>query len=193
MTKSVIGFYSEPLTQEERDTIYNHFTPIYNQYLTDEIVNHIAMLADKVFNHSKGAVSESLLIETMNNDLARSIKEYLITYHPNLTELKDIKAEFKWIGKGSVTVEYDPFFTSLVRKETTLTYPGPFYERVMVKNYNRYLHDHPEKRIFTPSKRAYKIDAANTALLKRLEESCYESQNSSEIFDFSDILETLIK
>lgn len=193
MSKSIIGYYHEPLTQVERDVIYNHFMPIYNQSITNEIVSHIGMLASKIFNQTRGSVSESLLIETMNAKLAQSIKEFLTIRHPKLTELENIKAEFKWVGENSITVEYDPFFTSLMREEAVLTYPGPFYEEVMVQNYNKYLHKHPEKRVFDQTKEALAIDAANTKLLKKLDTHCYESENSSRIFDFSDILETLTK
>lgn len=199
MSKSIIGFYHAPLTQQERDEMLSIMMPSMKLDIIMGIKYTIERQAQEFFEPFKGDCSTNLIpvVEMLNNRMHPWLMEYLNKYR-DIRQLQDLdKYNVRFVDNGDITFLFSDGFVELFEDPNKLHMPERKYlpgdEYQQVDNVNRHLSQYPEDRIFDKTDQALLIDTINKAIINKLENHCYESQNSSVIYDFSQFSLDLIK
>lgn len=193
MSKSIIGYYSEPLTQVEMEEVYNILHPIFSREHTVDTNHQIERLLKIVLNAEEGS---SLLNPS-------ALGEVLTARIHELFRDKQLYDKYPDDCLKSLTIEVSPECVNLVMSDElaefyTLTkflpLPSNFNtsESYSVNRANAWLVDNPEARIFDKTEKALMVDKLNTAILQKLEACGYQSETNRPIYDFSaEILKSL--
>lgn len=193
MSKSIIGYYSEPLTQQERDEVYNITHPIFLREHSAAVVNSLGDLAHTLIRNKDGILFTGeqltiLLTDELQNKIRDDQKYKDIP--PECLKSLEIKP-----GKyGSVYLSMSEEMSEYFNFDKLIPLPFDYSssEGYAVNRTNQWLSDNPDKRIFDKTEKALLVDKLNTAILQKLETCGYQSEISRPIYDFSpEILKSL--
>lgn len=193
MSKSIIGYYSEPLIQQERDEVYDIIHPIIAREYSAGIVNSLANVARALIRNKNGVLFTG-------DQLAVVLTTELHTEIRNSGKYKDIPAEclnsleikadaYEGVYL-SMSGEMDEYFNldRLIPLPPNYINFGPY----SISRANTWLTENPEARIFNKTEKALLVDKLNTAILQKLEACGYQSETNRPIYDFSpEILKSL--
>ncbi|UQT03292.1 hypothetical protein YUBABA_00860 [Serratia phage vB_SmaM-Yubaba] len=193
--KSIIGYYYEPLSQVEREMMYNHFQKEWDTNFTE-------MLASRIIRAMHEAQRDPIwlngrvdaYLEAMNQHMVKCLTQ-LSEEFPGLPELKNESVTF-FLNGEELKVELTPWLESVYKQETVIKSQRDHYrDNVggLIYEYNTYLFRNPTAREVSPSTLGQSVERANQAILDKMENHCYEPQTSNQVFDFSPILLKLIK
>lgn len=199
MSKSIIGFYHPPLSQVDRDEILVILTPSMKEEILFRIKDEIENQAALFFEPFIGDVTFNLLstTEALNNRMRNWMTQFLYHYR-DIKQIQDWDIyNVKFIDGKDITFVFSDGFIELFKDPNKLHMPernklsNDDYR--LVEKVNHHLSLHPEDRIFDKTDQALLIDSFNKAIISQLQTCCYESQNSSTIYDFSQFGLDLIK
>lgn len=193
MSKSIIGYYSEPLTQVEREEVYNILHPIFSREHTADTNHQVERLLKAVLNVEEGSslLDPSDLGEVLTARIHELFKdEQLYEKCPNNC-LKSLRIE---VTPDRVNLEMSDELADYYTLTKLLPLPSNFNTSgsYSTNRANAWLVDNPEARIFDKTEKALLVDKLNTAILQRLEACGYQSETNCPIYDFSpEILKSL--
>lgn len=191
--KSIIGYYSTPLSQEERDTCLNYYYIKNNREFTERVIDDVTKLIGKVTKSAHGEIVSEQLCIKMTETTNELFKEYA-AMHPSLRILSKLSAEYKLDLNNDivrvVSTELQDLLSGklILAQAHTRTASRVDDEEYICHLYNQFLSAHPELRLVQDTPLSKSINKANNALLERLRISNYESATSNVIYDFSDVL-----
>jgi len=193
MSKSIIGYYSEPLTQQERDEVYNITHPIFLREHSAAVVNSLGDLAHTLIRNKDGMLftGEQLTI-LLTDELQNKIRDDQKYKDIPLECLKSL--EIKPGKYSSVYLSMSEEMSEYFNFDKLIPLPSDYSssEGYAVNRTNQWLSDNPDKRIFDKTEKALLVDKLNTAILQKLETCGYQSETSRPIYDFSpEILKSL--
>lgn len=193
--KSIIGYYYEPLSQVEREMMYNHFQKEWD-------TNFTSLLASRIIRAMHEAQRDPIwlngrvdaYLEAMNQHMVKCLTE-LSEEFPGLPELKNETVTF-FLNEEKLKVELTPWLESVYKQETVIKSQHDHYRdnvSGLIHEYNTYLFRNPTAREVSPTPLGEAVERANQAILDKMENHCYEPQTSNQVFDFSPILLKLIE
>ncbi|EBY9763942.1 hypothetical protein D5W64_12585 [Salmonella enterica subsp. enterica serovar Saintpaul] len=191
--KSIIGYYSTPLTQEEREVCLNHYHMKENREFTDRVLYDVNRLIGKVVRSANGEIVSEQLCVKMTETTNELLREYG-DMHSSLEAMTKLSVEYKLNANNNIIRVESTELNDLINGK--LVFPHTVSrtasriedEEYICQLYNEFLFEHPEVRLVQDTPLSKSINKANDALLKRLQSSNYESATRNIIYDFSDIL-----
>lgn len=189
--KSIIGFYSPPLTQVERDVIIPHLKADLDYKFTQLIKSKILHLTDLLRQDSSFlTLSSDEFIQVLNS---RAIEEFKILFHQyDLTEFLPWSPVFKFDCVRRLCVDYPaPLDEMMYGTYVISSHPHEVLESEewLCEKYNLHLIQNKSKRAFNPTPLALIVDEANTAIIDKINDAdCNFVSDYKGCQDFSDII-----
>lgn len=194
--ESIIGYYYEPLSQAERDMMYEHFQEEMDKNFTVSLASRIVRdMHDAQRNDSFLNGSTEAYLEILNQHMVKALSN-LADEYPGLPELKNESVTFYIHGEVKLSAKMTPWLQSVYRNELVLkSQHDPYRDNIhrLVYDYNEYLSKNPDVRKVVATPMGQAVERANRAILEKMEYHCYETQTSNKVFDFSSIILTAIK
>lgn len=192
MSKSIIGFYSEPLSLKEREEIFSIMYPVIAKQNFVMFTGYLESLPLSLLKKHNG---ESLSNKALAAQLTELLVMELHTTYWKTPNLDYIKHDIAWSDLLELKMEVYPmggiFLTvpdkikELASKGLVLTKEDLEITPHFVDKCNAYLTENPDERIFEKSDLAINVDKLNSDILKKLNQHGYQSETSAPIFDFS--------
>lgn len=188
MAKSIIGYYSEPLTQVERDEILDIISPLIARENTVAVNNLLLNLVNDVIrNNEFVSLSHTEAANVMTKRLQDKIRECVkpvgILKQEHLSSITiDIDS-----ATGDTFLSMSDEMGEFYKLEKLIL---PTIEELNITPYtihlcNDWLHNNPNHRIFEKTQLALQVDSVNRGILKKLVSHGYQSETGATIHDFS--------
>ena len=188
MSKSIIGYYSLPLTQVERDEVTDILYPIVARRNTAALVSYIAGFIKEIIQDNEFvSLSHQQAAAVMTDRLQRRIKEQILPVGGLTTEHLDSIGIDIDTETGATYIEMSDEMAAFYKLEKFVTPPADdlVINQHILDVCNNWLSENPDSRIFDKSRLALQVDATNFEILKKLDSHSYQSETRAPIYDFS--------
>lgn len=194
MAKSIIGFYSEPLSQVERDEVFAIIAPLNANLNTRQFIHYLDSTIKKIVSeHSGGKVTSrettsfilthkliSILTEAFMRSPTLDYIKHAVTWETLKTARLDLSE-----SSNDVVLSGNDTFNDIITEVKLIPAKAESIGPYAIDQCNRYLSENPEERVFEKTEKALKVDRLNNELLKMLALHGYRSELSRPIYDFS--------
>lgn len=195
MSKTAIGFFKEPLSQEEIDYIYDQLRQEWADHHWHKVYQELKNMVSDVTDRYCGAhISEEFFQERIS-----SVVSIWVERHKKLRELRTdgiYTVSVAWSDEhpGHYSIDYSPDII-LMRDGGYQGHSPQIYapqtHRGLVYEINRHLVKNPELREVPPG--CQKVEDLNNELMGILHSRGYQSETSNDLPDFSEFLIKLVK
>lgn len=193
MTKSIIGYYSEPLTQKERDLMLGTLLPEHNRAYTRKMFLDIkAAIKEVSTTNSFLSLSLDQVIFQMNEMMQDELNKWRLKYS-HVPEIQD-KAKYNVVlqieNEMMLKVTLSQGFLDMnALKVSFRVNPNPYEnDRKLIQDYNLHLYRTPGERTAGLSELGKEIDVLNTTILDMLDNNNCFSLWDDPVYDFSKVL-----
>lgn len=195
MSKTPIGFFKEPLSQEEVSYIYDQLHQGWVDQYWNKVYQELKNMVVDVAERFRGShVSEEFFQERIS-----AVVSIWVERRKKLREHRDdviYSASVVWSDThpGYYDIEYSPSIIQMRDggyKCPTTRANGGHTQASLVDQINRHLIQNPELRIVPPHREP--LNSANDELVNLLRSRGYHSETSNNLPDFSEFLVKLIK
>lgn len=122
MSRTTLGYFIPPLTQEEKETVIDALIKITTKVLNKAAFDRLVKQCEAVANDKMGDVLDGRLIFRINEQMANQVREWA-SIHPEAPELANQKlywVEFSQMGEHSYGFNYSPAILEMVRGNSTV-------------------------------------------------------------------------
>lgn len=195
MSKTIIGFFEEPLSQEEIDYIYSELEQGYRDNYWNHVFQTLSREMQEVCNYHSGTfVSNEQFSALLHEPFSRWIKDRMAKREIDPKEVYSFKVDFSDDFPGHYSIEYSPAIVKM--RDGGYEYhsaqiPVNKHQRALVQDINDHLIKNPHLREIAPHHQ--KVEDLNNELMGILRSRGYQSETNNNLPDFSEFLAKLVK